>query len=90
MELLHWQAYFSLDPWSEERKDLRAGTIAAVIANQWRDSNKPPIGPLDLLPQWGPGREDQRQAVDLRTLSKDEIRAAAMGLTEAIDPKKEG
>ena len=32
-ELVKWQVYFSTQPFSEERADLRAGVIASTIAN---------------------------------------------------------
>lgn len=32
-ELTEWQCYFALEPWGEERADLRAGIVSSTIAN---------------------------------------------------------
>ena len=32
-EFSEWMAYYRIDPWGEERADLRSGTICAVLAN---------------------------------------------------------
>jgi hypothetical protein len=44
-------AYYSLDPWGDERADLRAGIVACVIANcnrTRRGSRK--FKPADFMP----------------------------------------
>jgi len=33
LELDEWLAYYNLEPWGEERADLRAGIISSTIAN---------------------------------------------------------
>jgi hypothetical protein len=45
-------AYASLEPFGEERADVRAGIIAAVIANANRDRKKrpDPFTPADFMP----------------------------------------
>lgn len=47
-----WKAFFTSNPWGERRDDLRAGTIAALIANVNRDSKKAPkpFTPEDFFP----------------------------------------
>lgn len=32
-EFLEWQAYYRIEPFGEERADLRAGVVAATVAN---------------------------------------------------------
>lgn len=32
-EFAEWIAYWNIEPWGEERADLRAGIIAATVAN---------------------------------------------------------
>lgn len=51
-EYLEWQEYFALEPFGEERADLRAGIVASVIANVNRDpkKRKEPYAPLDFMP----------------------------------------
>lgn len=41
-QFVEWRAYFALEPWDEERADLRAAIIAATIANAHRDRKRRP------------------------------------------------
>lgn len=53
-ELSEWMAYFSLDPFGEERADLRAGIVASTIANAQRDpkQRRQPYKPEDFMPDF--------------------------------------
>jgi hypothetical protein len=44
-----WAAMHSIDPWGEERDDLRAGVVAATIANVHRGKGTEPYSPLDFV-----------------------------------------
>lgn len=35
-QLLEWRAYSDLEPWDEERADLRAAQVVQAIRNAWR------------------------------------------------------
>jgi hypothetical protein len=54
-ELSEWQIYFDMEPFGEERADLRAGIVAATIANVNRDAKrrKKPFRPQDFMPSFG-------------------------------------
>lgn len=53
-QLAEWMAYAKLEPFGEERADLRAGIIASVIANVNRDPKKQrPFKPEDFMPKFG-------------------------------------
>jgi hypothetical protein len=58
-------AYASIEPFGALRDDLQAATIAAVVANTARDSDKKPdpFTPIDFIPDyWGERVEvDQHQ-----------------------------
>ncbi len=41
-QISEWMAYFALEPFGEERADLRAALIACLIANANRDEKKRP------------------------------------------------
>lgn len=41
-ELTEWMALYRLEPWGEERGDMRAALIASIIANVNRDPKKRP------------------------------------------------
>lgn len=51
-ELSEWMAYYEVEPFGDERGDLRSGVIAATIANVNRDpkQRKKPYTPLDFMP----------------------------------------
>lgn len=51
-ELGMWQAMYVVDPWGEERGDLRAGIVASSIAN-WAGKTMrkgETVAPLDYMP----------------------------------------
>jgi len=48
---LEWYEYYIKSPFGEVRDDLRAGTIAALVANAWgRKKGQPAFSPVDLMP----------------------------------------
>lgn len=55
---MEWQVLYDLDPWGEERADLRSGTIAAAAANAGRMAAQAmgaklagePFRPRDFMP----------------------------------------
>ena len=50
-EFAEWQAYYELEPWGEERADLRAGIVASTIANVNRGKGKS-FKPGDFMPEF--------------------------------------
>jgi hypothetical protein len=51
-ELTEWAAYYNLDPWGEDRADLRAGIVAATIANRMRSKGEKTRKPVDFMPKF--------------------------------------
>jgi hypothetical protein len=51
-ELTEWMCYFALEPWGEERADLRTGILSSLLANIHRDEKKrhDPFTPEDFMP----------------------------------------
>lgn len=51
-EYRDWQEFYALEPFGDERADLRAGIVASVIANVNRDAKKhpEPFAPGDFMP----------------------------------------
>jgi len=77
-ELLHWLVYHEIDPWTEDRADLRAGIVAAVVASA---NSKRTFKPSDFMPEFGPPQEQTDE--DIRAIA---IRANAMlGGTFKVD-----
>ncbi len=62
-ELTEWRAYYSLEPFGEERADLRAGIIAATIANIYRDKNTKAYKPVDFIPQFDKPKQQDWQSM---------------------------
>ena len=48
-----WIQYFQLEPFGEERADLRAGIISSVVANcMARKKGRPAFRPADFMPDF--------------------------------------
>lgn len=63
-ELAEWRAYYALEPFGENRADLRAGIVAATTANLFRKNGAPPYKPQDFMPKFGRERQDWRQQLE--------------------------
>lgn len=49
-EFAEWIAYYQLDPFGEERADLRVATLTALTANIYKKKGKPDFKPQDFMP----------------------------------------
>lgn len=61
-QLQEWVAYYELEPFGEERADLRAGIIAATSANVWRKKGRPALKPRDFMPHFDRHPDEPRQS----------------------------
>jgi hypothetical protein len=66
-QMAEWEAFWRIDPWGEERADLRAGIVASTVANANRGSKTKAFRPVDFMPY--ADRTAQARA-DSRDLSK--------------------
>lgn len=48
-ELAEWQAFYLLEPFGEERDDMRAAMVAALMTNLLSKRDKP-VEPKDFMP----------------------------------------
>lgn len=73
---MEWEAYQRLEPFGEERADLRAGVIAAVIAevNRDRKKRKKPYRADDFFPNLS-----QEETDGMSLLNKARAFNAALG-----------
>ena len=76
-------AYDSLEPFGEERADLRMGVIASTIANVNRGKNTKAFSAQDFMPKFGQQEEEEPYKQ-----STEEIKKVMMGIVEASKPKK--
>ena len=63
-QLREWIEFSKLEPFGELHADLRAGIIAATIANSQRAKTQAPLGPQDFMPWLGPKRARQRKTLE--------------------------
>jgi hypothetical protein len=42
--------FYTIDPFGDQRADLRAGIVAATMSNRWRGKNENPQQPSDFMP----------------------------------------
>lgn len=64
-ELSEWRAYCALEPFGEERADLRAGIVASTMANVFRKSGTKPYKAQDFMPKFGKEKLDWREQLEL-------------------------
>ena len=51
-EFRDWQIYYQIEPWGEERADLRTGILASLIANIHRRKGSARLLPRDFMPDF--------------------------------------
>lgn len=56
-QFAEWMAYYSLEPFGEERADFRAGIIASEIVNMAGKASKRTVAPKDFMPKFGGSRK---------------------------------
>lgn len=63
-QLTEWMAFAALEPFGDERADLRMGILASVIANVNRDPKRraQPYEPKDFLPRFEEEEPEENQA----------------------------
>jgi hypothetical protein len=71
-------AYYSLEPWTQDRADWRAGMIASVIANVNRGRGTPAYTAQQFMPTFGP-----RQPVKVQ--STESMKAAFAAFEKACN-----
>lgn len=76
-EFAEWLAYYSLDPFGEQRGDLRAGIVASTIANAFRAKGSRLFRAGDFMPKFEADGEE-RDPEDLLAIV-EQINAALGG-----------
>ena len=66
-ELAEWAAYYSVEPFGEERDDLRAGIVASVIANVNRGKSSKAYSPQDFMPYAKKERNELDEVMALKS-----------------------
>jgi len=72
-------AYYELEPFGEERADLRAAIIACTLANIWRGKGQRSLKPHDFMPDFDkPGKTrgtKQQTTEEMRAVMDTFVRA---------------
>lgn len=82
-ELTEWQLFFNLEPFGDLRADMRAGQVAAVMANIHRKPGSPAILPTDLMPLLNDALNPPPEP-DPRPLTEDDAEARSQALKFAL------
>ena len=61
-----WMAFAKIEPFGEERADLRMGIIAAKLHNMWRGKNDPIAKPEDFMPKFEEDEPPSREEVAMK------------------------
>lgn len=62
-EFFDWMDFYSVEPFGDQRADIRSGVVAATIANVYRGKGKKPFGPSDFMLFADQPAEDSGRAV---------------------------
>ncbi len=87
-EFQEWCLYYQVEPWGDERADLRAGIVASTIANyagRQRADGTDPALPVDYMPYLD--RDPSEPQADAQQLTDDELAAWADAAIFGIPPE---
>ena len=62
LQFAEWIAFSRLEPWGEERDDLRMGLVASTIANVNRSKGQKAFTPQQFMPSFEPISEEEQVA----------------------------
>lgn len=71
-ELTEWMSYYQIEPFGEEREDLRMGIISSTIANVNKGKNGKTYKPKDFIPNFNKPTQtwqEQLKAIELLNIA---------------------
>lgn len=86
-QLHEWQSYSRIEPFGEDRADLRAGIVAATTANCHRSSRTKAFTPEDFMPKWGGSNVDEKQSAKEIVNS---LKMFAMAHNKRLEARRDG
>jgi hypothetical protein len=87
-EFQEWCLYYQIEPWGEERADLRAGIVASTIASyagKERSMSAPPALPADFMPYLD--RPEPAEPAEDQPLTDEELAKWADAAIFGIQPE---
>lgn len=88
-EFQEWCLFFQIEPWGEQRADLRAGIVASTIANyagRVRSEDAGAAAPQEFMPYVERPDHPTARMEDERPLTDDELAAWADAAIYGIPP----
>lgn len=80
-EFSEWIAYMELEPFGEERGDLRSAIVAMTMANAWRKKGARLFKPEDFMPDFDGSRRKAKRLTDSNWRSQRAgMKAMLMGM----------
>lgn len=87
-EFVEWQAYFRLEPFGAERADLRAGIVAATVANVAGGRRKgQAVKPGDFMPDFTKAAPAAGGEIDREAVAR-QVRLSFAGVAQARGPAR--
>jgi len=80
-EFSEWQAFWAVEPWGDERADIRSAMICCVTANAWRGKDDPPATLKDFLPKFGAEDESPEE---IEPDTADDLKRKLIAFTRAL------
>ena len=86
-EFIDWCAFYQLEPWGENRADLRAGIIASTMTNLYASwvGSKTTTNPADFMPTFEP---HETRPTEERQLTDEELAAWADAVIYGLEPEQ--
>ncbi len=78
-ELTEWIEYAKLEPFGEERADLRSAIVAATVANVNRGKKQKPFKPSDFMVDFASDRTARKQTTEEMIAIAEAVTAALGG-----------
>lgn len=79
-QFAEWLAYSNVEPFGEQRADLRSAIIACVTANVWRGKGQKALKPEDFMPfRENPEKAEVQQTMQQQQNIFERINKAAQG-----------
>jgi hypothetical protein len=91
-ELTEWQCYYALEPFGEERADLRMGIATSVLANVNRnpEQRSEPYTAKDFMPQFSEAAEPPKKVPVTTEIAYFKLRSMLAAARERKEEKQRG
>lgn len=89
-EFLEWCAFYSIQPWGEERADLRIAQLCSIVANVAKGKKGRPFKPSEFMPRFGPARQNAKAGFAALTQAMKVHNATKQAMKNGNNSSKSG